>query len=129
MCDCTSAIDIVCDQSDISSRIERLRNIWENLKMIRKYGITIQILWCPGHCDIVHKDMAEEEAKRSAEQLSQLSSQEDSIRQLSCSTINRIIKNEQFKEWQLSWQRSTTGRTTREMILKVKTKIKWSCIR
>ena len=74
-------------------------------------------------------DMADEEAKRSAEQLSQSSSQEDSIKQLNCSTINRIIKNEQIKDWQLSWQRSTTGRTTREMIPNVKTKIKWSCIR
>ena len=74
-CDCMSAIDIVCGQWDISSSIERFRNIWKNLKMIRNYGVTKKILWCPGHCDIVHKDMAEEEAKRSAEQLSQLSSQ------------------------------------------------------
>ena len=80
---------------------------------------------CPWHCNIVYNDISDEEAKRSAEQLSQLSSQEDSIRQLSCSTINRIIKNEQINDWQLSWQRSTTG----SAIPNVKTKIKWSCIR
>ena len=45
------------------------------------------------------------------------------------STINRIIKNERIKGWQLSLQRSTTGRTARKMIPNVKTKIKWNCIR
>ena len=128
-CDCTSAIDIVCNQSDISSRVTELRNIWTNLSVLREKGITTEIIWCPGHCDIPYNDLADKEAKRSAENLSQLRSYEDSIKQLNCTTVNRLIRNEQSKAWQLSWQRSTTGRTTREMIPKVKTRLKWSNVR
>ena len=68
-CDCTSAIDIVCNQSDISSRVTELRNIWTNLSVIREKGITTEIIWCPGHCDIPYNDLADKEAKRSAENL------------------------------------------------------------
>ena len=41
--------------------------------MLKSIGISIIIIWCPGHCDILSNDMADVEAKRSAEMLSLIS--------------------------------------------------------
>ena len=128
-CDCLSAIDIVCKQSDVTTRPKKMKNIWQMLKMLKSIGISIIIIWCPGHCDILYNDMADEEAKRSAEMLSLVSEYDDPVKKLDLSTVKMIIKEEQTRVWQLFWELSVSGGSTRDLIPSVRKNITWSGIR
>ena len=97
--------------------------------MLKSIGISIIITWCPGHCDILYNDMADEEAKRSAEMLSLISEYVDPVKKLDLSSVKMIIKEEQTRAWQLSWERSVSGGSTRDLIPSVRKNITWSGIR
>ena len=126
LCDCTSAIDIVINQSDIKTRLEILRNIWKSLNSLKNIGIQVFLIWCPGHCDIIFNDLADETAKKAAEELSNMVTQNDSVTQLDQSTLQKIIREDQTKAWQLSWTRATAGAATRELMPSVRSKVTWS---
>ena len=67
--------------------------------------------------------MADGVAKMSAEPLSQQQSITSSASTLDFSTLKMIIKDQQTKAWQLSWERSTSGSTTRALIPTVEKKV------
>ena len=70
--DCVAAIDIVKNQSNVADRLECLKCVWSSLKVLERRKVNVTLVWCPGHCDIVYNDMADAEAKRAAEALSNL---------------------------------------------------------
>ena len=69
--------------------------------------------------------MADDVAKKSAESLSQTQSIISSVSTVDFSTVKMTIKDQQTKACQLSWERSISGTTTRELIPTVKKKIVW----
>ena len=91
--------------------------------------IMVTMIWCPGHCDIVYNDLADEEAKKAAEELSNVHEANSDMQSVSVSTVKKIITGMQQRDWQLSWDRSTTGERTRELIPSVKDKLHWRGIR
>ena len=87
------------------------------------------MVWCPGHCDIVYNDLADEEAKKAAEELSNAHEANSDMQSVSVNTVKKIMTGMQQRNWQLSCNRSTTGERTRELIPSVKDKLHWREIR
>ena len=76
-----------------------MKKIWEKLKRPKYHGFSIYITWCPGHCDILCNEMADDIAKKSAESLSQTQPIPSSESTLDFSALKVIIKNQQTKAW------------------------------
>ena len=106
-----------------------MRDIWEKLNRLKNQGLSTIVIWCPGHCDILYNDMADEEAKKSAESLSQISHQLSPVNTLDISTIAMVIKEEQMNAWQLAWKRYNVGSITKEVVPSVKRKPMWCGVR
>ena len=70
--------------------------------------------------------MADVEAKKSAETLSQISEYVDPVKKLDLSTVKMSVKEEQTRAWQLSLERSVSGGSMRDLIPSVRKKISWS---
>ena len=86
----------------------------EKTHLLRKIGLSVTVIWFPGHCDILYNDMADEEAKKSAEILSQIGEYSKPVNILDLSTVKMIVKKEQTRAWQLSWQRSVSVGSKRD---------------
>ena len=99
------------------------------VKVLERRKVNVTLVWCPGHCDIVYNDMADAEAKRAAEALSNLDNIDRNLRTITINTAKKMIREMQCKDWQLAWNRSATGRKTKELIPKVNKKVNWSGIR
>ena len=92
-------------------------------------GIQVFLIWCPENCDIIFNDLTDETAKKAAEEISKTITQNESVNQLDQSTIQKIIREDQTKAWQLSWTRATAGAATRELMPSVRSKVTWTSSR
>ena len=73
--------------------------------------------------------MADESVNSAAERLSTEKNLDKMTRILDFETMKKIIREDQMTAWQLSWNQSTLGRVTRELVPNVKTKVNWSRVR
>ena len=64
--DYIAVIDIVCNQNSPGERAESFKGIWKDLQRLKQHNVMVTIIWCPGHCDIKHNEIADEEAKMCA---------------------------------------------------------------
>ena len=76
-----------------------------------------------------YNDMADESVNSAAERLSTEKNLDKMTRILDFETMKKIIREDQMTAWQLSWNQSTLGRVTRELVPNVKTKVNWSRVR
>ena len=113
----------------MKERLHYFRSIWSTLAFLERSKIKVTMVWCPGHCDIVYNDLADEEAKKAAEELSNANEVNSVMQSVSINTVKKIITGMQQRDWQLSWDRSTTGERTRELIPSVKDRLHWRGIR
>ena len=90
--DCVAAIDILCKQSNIQFRLEKLRQIWTRIHEVNTNGYSLHLIWCPGHCNIRYNDMADESAKSAAERLSTEIDIDDDSRKMDFETIKKLIR-------------------------------------
>ena len=64
--------------------------------------MSVKIAWCPGHCGIEGNELADENAKRAAEILSDREETEEEVKKINIEIIYKIIKEQQIQQWQRS---------------------------
>ena len=124
--DCQAAIDIVCLQSNVAYRTQVIQEIWKYLHEFERNSISVKIAWCPGHCGIDMNELADIEAKKAVEILSQREQAPDNLKKIKQDTTKKLIREHQIQQWQKAWDNAVSGRHTKDLIPSVRTKILWA---
>ena len=70
-----------------------------DLERLKQHNVTVEIIWCPGHCNIQYNEVANEEEKKCALALSQCENVEQDLRETSYSTISEVIREFSYQQW------------------------------
>ena len=68
----------------------------------------------------------DENAKRAAEILSDREETGDEVKKIYIETIYKMIKEQQIKQWQRSWENTGSGRHTKDLFPSVRSKVIWA---
>jgi len=126
-CDCKAAIEIACNQRNKTKHLEALKKIWGNTKKLKARNSSVDLIWCPGHCNIKLNEeadqLAKEKARETAANFTISSASRDII---TCETAKKIIQKKIIDKWQSSWNRQVTGAATHSLVPMVGSQICWS---
>ena len=121
LCDCSSAIDIIVNRLDLTSRLD----IFHRLSILEDALSALQIdtllVWIPGHHQIEFNETADLLAKETAHDIYTGSLSAPSV--VSYSDAVKISASIASKSWQTKWERDTSGFYTRHLIPEVGTKV------
>ena len=90
---------MVTNQTNLKERLHYFRSIWSTLAFLERSKIIVTMVWSPGHCDIVYNYLADEEAKKAAEQLLNAHEVDSVMQSVSINTVKKTITGMQQWDW------------------------------
>ncbi len=117
--DCRAAMDTVVNGCTrmYSSLVEDCARLIES---IEHKNVDMKLMWIPGHAGIRPNELADQSAKKAALVASKWSKREDNS-SVSLSACREQLRAITIKEWQKTWDRQDTGRSSHILFPKVPT--------
>ena len=117
-CDCRSAVQVICNPSLCGNFQDILWSIRQLVDELNSSNIETLISWVGGHIDLKPNDLADDLAKKAAEEARGLTESPP----LSYSEFKNLIKVSSLKKWQTYWTNNSSSLNVKELHPKVSTK-------
>ena len=126
-CDSKGAVDEVMSMKRLERRPESLMYIRKKIDYLYDIGVQTMIVWIPGHVNVTLNEMANNEAKKVANQI--VKGQVKICSSVSVEGAYTIVSQVSKSNWQKMWETSTTGEVTRSYVPTVGVRLRFPKIR
>ena len=119
--DCQSAVDILTKQNNAYKNIVDLKVVWGCAGRLKELGVSLNLIWIPGHADIVGNELADSAAKSGCS----IQGESDKTEQISEQVLFGWVKERGIKRWQEKWNISESGTWTKLFLKNVGKKLQF----